>query len=105
MEELVKQIEKLKADISAFNGGDAEVFRIQYLGSKGLVKSIMGEMRPRTCEAVISGTNLLNTSIIREPIGSPGPNRLQFDGQELAGNTIPLLDDGLEHSVTMHCPA
>jgi len=60
MEELVKQIEKLKADITAFNGGDAEVFRIQYLGSKGLVKSIMGEMKNVPAEQKKEAGQLLN---------------------------------------------
>jgi len=60
MEELVKQIEKLKADITAFNGGDAEVFRIQYLGSKGLVKTIMGEMKNVPAEQKKEAGQLLN---------------------------------------------
>ena len=60
MEELAKQIEKLKADITAFNGGDAEVFRIQYLGSKGLVKSIMAEMKNVPVEQKKEAGQLLN---------------------------------------------
>ena len=45
MEQLVQQIEAYKNEIATFNEGDAEVFRIKYLGTKGLVKSIMGEMK------------------------------------------------------------
>ena len=45
MEQLLQMIEGLKTEIAAFNEGDAEVFRIKYLGSKGLVKTIMGEMK------------------------------------------------------------
>jgi phenylalanyl-tRNA synthetase alpha chain len=45
MEALVQQIENYKQEIAAFNEGDAEAFRIKYLGTKGLVKTIMGEMR------------------------------------------------------------
>ena len=60
MDELIKQIEKLKADISAFNGGDAEAFRIQYLGSKGLVKSLMGEMKNVPAEQKKEAGLLLN---------------------------------------------
>ncbi len=45
MEKLVQQIENYKAEITAFAGGDAETFRIKYLGTKGLVKTIMGEMK------------------------------------------------------------
>ncbi len=60
MEDLVKQIEKLKDDITAFNGGDAEVFRIQYLGSKGLVKTLMGEMKNVPVEQKKEAGQLLN---------------------------------------------
>ena len=45
MQDLIKQIETLKAEINAFNESDAEGFRIKYLGTKGLVKAIMGEMK------------------------------------------------------------
>jgi cellobiose phosphorylase len=39
--------------------------------------------------------------IIRLPANLPGGSQLSLDGQELAGNTIPLLDDHREHSVEM----
>ena len=48
MQKLIQQIENYKAEITAFIGTDAgevEAFRIQYLGSNGLVKTIMGEMK------------------------------------------------------------
>jgi phenylalanyl-tRNA synthetase alpha chain len=48
MEQLLAQIEELKQEMNAFDGtiGDAaETFRIKYLGTKGLVKAIMGEMK------------------------------------------------------------
>ncbi len=48
MEELLQQIENHKQEIAAFEAGNAEAteaFRIKYLGTKGLVKSIMGEMK------------------------------------------------------------
>ena len=45
MEQLVNQIAALKEEITAWNGADAETFRIKYLGTKGLVKTIMGEMK------------------------------------------------------------
>ncbi len=45
MEQLLNKIKVLKEEITAFNGGDAETFRIKYLGTKGLVKTIMGEMK------------------------------------------------------------
>jgi phenylalanyl-tRNA synthetase alpha chain len=46
--ELLHQIEQHKKDIESFvteNGDTAESFRIKYLGTKGIVKSIMQEMK------------------------------------------------------------
>jgi phenylalanyl-tRNA synthetase alpha chain len=47
MEELLQKIEGYKNDISSFTADKdvAETFRIKYLGSKGLVKEVMGEMK------------------------------------------------------------
>ena len=48
MEELLKQIQDHKTEIEAFTATDekaAEEFRIKWLGTKGLVKTIMGEMK------------------------------------------------------------
>src|SRR6185436_16138228 len=48
MEQLVKQIEDIKKEAGAASATDAksvEEFRIKYLGTKGIVKNIMGEMK------------------------------------------------------------
>jgi len=48
MEQLLQQIETHKEDISSFVASDqeaVEIFRIKYLGTKGLVKQVMGEMK------------------------------------------------------------
>ncbi|MBC7650417.1 MAG: phenylalanine--tRNA ligase subunit alpha [Deinococcales bacterium] len=48
MEQLLQQIELYKQEIEASqvtNADELEVFRIKYLGTKGLVKAIMGEMK------------------------------------------------------------
>ena len=48
MEQLLKQIEQYKEEIEAFAAAGAdevEQFRIKWLGTKGLVKAIMGEMK------------------------------------------------------------
>jgi len=48
MEELLQKIEDYKKEISGFiaqKSEEAETFRIKYLGSKGLVKDVMGEMK------------------------------------------------------------
>ncbi|HSK12017.1 MAG TPA: phenylalanine--tRNA ligase subunit alpha [Phnomibacter sp.] len=48
MEALLQQIEDHKTEIAATEAGDIEAletFRIKYLGTKGLVKTLMGEMK------------------------------------------------------------
>lgn len=60
MEQLIQQIDVLKAEIAAFNEGDAEAFRIKYLGTKGLVKAIMGEMKNVAAENKKEAGQLLN---------------------------------------------
>lgn len=48
MEQLLQQLEAYRKEIEAYNtpGADrAEQFRITYLGTKGLVKNLMGEMK------------------------------------------------------------
>jgi phenylalanyl-tRNA synthetase alpha chain len=60
MEQLVKKIAILKEEIAAFNAGDAEAFRIKYLGTKGLVKTIMAEMKNVAAENKKEAGQLLN---------------------------------------------
>lgn len=48
MDELLQQIENYKQEIDAYNAStedELETFRIKFLGTKGIVKSVMGEMR------------------------------------------------------------
>ena len=48
MEELLQQIEQYKQDINSYSAAApdaAEIFRIKYLGTKGIVKAVMGEMK------------------------------------------------------------
>ncbi|MES2890941.1 MAG: phenylalanine--tRNA ligase subunit alpha [Bacteroidota bacterium] len=48
MEELLQKIESFKSEIKnaiATTSEEAEAFRIKYLGTKGLVKEVMGEMK------------------------------------------------------------
>ncbi len=63
MEQLLNQIEGYKKEISSFTVTDekqAEEFRIKYLGSKGLVKAIMGEMKNVPVEQKKEAGQLLN---------------------------------------------
>lgn len=48
MQELTQQIEDIKQEISSFTAADgdvAEAFRIRFLGTKGVIKALMGEMK------------------------------------------------------------
>lgn len=48
MEDILKQVETYTSEIVVFNTSDPETlesFRIRFLGMKGLVKSLMGEMK------------------------------------------------------------
>ena len=48
MEQLLQQIAEYKKEIESFSAADSaavEEFRIKWLGTKGLVKTIMGEMK------------------------------------------------------------
>lgn len=48
MEHLLQQLEDYRKEIEAYpitNAQQLEEYRIKYLGTKGLVKSLMGEMK------------------------------------------------------------
>lgn len=63
MEKLLNQVEAYKQEIAAFQAPDAravEEFRIKYLGTRGLVKSIMGEMKQVAPENKKAAGQLLN---------------------------------------------
>lgn len=63
MEQLLQQVNNYKAEIDAFEVNTAEqveAFRIKYLGTKGLVKSIMGLMKDVPAEQKKEAGQLLN---------------------------------------------
>ena len=63
MEDLLQQIETYKHNIVAYNADTAEeieAFRIQYLGTKGIVKSVMGEMKSVPAERKKEFGQMLN---------------------------------------------
>lgn len=63
MEQLLKKIEGHKNEVSAFSTTDAkavEEFRIKWLGTKGIVKEIMGEMKNVAPENKKEAGQLLN---------------------------------------------
>jgi len=63
MEQLLQQIETHKKEIEAYSAADTnavEEFRIKYLGTKGIVKSVMGEMKNVPAEKKKDFGQLLN---------------------------------------------
>jgi phenylalanyl-tRNA synthetase alpha chain len=63
MDELVKKIDDYRTEIAAYHSSDpkeVEEFRIKYLGTKGVVKSIMSEMKNVAAENKKSAGQLLN---------------------------------------------
>lgn len=63
MDQLLQQIDSYKKEMESFAATDAqsvEAFRIQYLGTKGIVKSIMGEMKNVPPEGRKEAGQLLN---------------------------------------------
>ena len=63
MEQLLKQIEDYKKEISSFEATDekqVEEFRIKWLGTKGLVKTIMSEMKNVAAEQKKEAGQILN---------------------------------------------
>ena len=63
MEQLVRKIEEYKTEMVSFTATDekqVEEFRIKYLGTKGIVKAIMGEMKTVPVEQKKEAGQLLN---------------------------------------------
>ncbi len=90
MEDLVKVIEALKGEINAFADGDAESFRIKYLGTKGLVKAIMGEMKNVAAENKKEAGQLLNEFKIFTESKYEELKSATSNGQPTAANHIDL---------------
>jgi phenylalanyl-tRNA synthetase alpha chain len=109
MENLLKQIEEYQAEIGAFTATDdkqVEEFRIKYLGTKGIVKSIMGEMKNVPVEQKKEFGQILNefkqfTEAKFEELKNGAVNTDQQGSAidlSLPGDPAPL---GSRHPVTM----
>ena len=111
MEQLIKQVEALKQEMTAFpvaNPGELEAFRIRFLGSKGLVKSIMGAMKdvpgPQKKEAgvLLNDLRVFSESLFeqyKEKLSgtASGPSASVSD-MSLPGNDLPL---GSRHPISI----
>ncbi len=110
MDQLLEKIATHKKEIEAYTPGDeklVEEFRIKYLGTKGIVKAIMGEMKNVPVERKKEAGQILNEfklfteskyELLRE--SSAGQAAASTPGLDLTlpGDPIPL---GSRHPVTL----
>jgi phenylalanyl-tRNA synthetase alpha chain len=117
MEQLLKQIEEYKKEIAGYMAADAkavEEFRIKYLGTKGIVKAIMGEMKNVPVEQKKEAGQLLNefkqfAEAKFEALKESGPDSYRVGSQDpiaiglgvdlsLPGDPLPV---GSRHPITL----
>lgn len=110
MEQLLQQIEAYKKEIGAFTAIDekqAEDFRIRYLGTKGIVKAVMGEMKNVPAEKKKEFGQLLNEfKVFAETtyeVLKNGIQELQPAGNGLADLSLPgdPVTLGSRHPITL----
>ena len=110
MEQLLNKITEYKKEIEVFAAADAkaaEEFRIKYLGTKGMVKEIMGEMKNVAPENKKEAGQLLNDfklfveakyESFKETSGGQQPTSSNQIDLSLPGDTLPL---GSRHPVIL----
>lgn len=110
MENLRQQIEALRKEMESFDTQDAtqlEEFRIKYLGTKGLVKSLMGEMKNVPPDQKKEAGQLLNEfkqfaeahyEQLKEKAGSGHQAKATALDTTLPGDYFPV---GSRHPVTL----
>lgn len=109
MNDILTQIEEYKAEISATEAADneaLETFRIRFLGTKGLVKSLMGEMKNVPNEQKREFGQLMNgfkqlAEERYEALKAALENNIEFSfGQDitLPGDPLPL---GSRHPISL----
>ncbi len=98
MKQLLQKIESYKKEIEEFNERDAnaaEIFRIKYLGTKGLVKSLMGDMKTVPNENKREAGKILNDFKIFTENKFEELKRLTVNSKQLKDeNTIDLTLPG-----------
>jgi phenylalanyl-tRNA synthetase alpha chain len=112
MDQLLKQIEEHKKEITGYSAADdkaVEEFRIKYLGTKGIVKAIMGEMKNVPAEQKKEAGQVLNEfkqfvearfEELKEsgaclPAGRSGVRSIDWS---LPGDALPV---GSRHPITL----
>ena len=110
MEQLLEQIENYKKEIEGFSATDAkavEEFRIKYLGTKGIVKAIMAEMKKAPAEKKKEFGQVLNDFKLFTESKYESLKETTISGQKstahdidltLPGDPMPL---GSRHPITL----
>ena len=110
MDEILQQIDRYKDEITAFQAGtaeEAETFRIRFLGTKGIVKNIMGEMKNVPADQRSAFGQVLNSfkqfteeryALIKESIQGKSVSRSSGPDFTLPGDPIAI---GSRHPVTL----
>ena len=110
MEQLLSQINLYKSEMDAVKAADKEAlenFRIKYLGTKGLVKNIMGEMKNVAVDKKKEAGQLLNefklyAESLYANLGAAFEGEKQESGNgvdlSLPGNPLPL---GSRHPISI----
>lgn len=110
MQDLLQKIEAYKAEIASFNSTDekpVEEFRIKWLGTKGIVKSIMGEMKNVPNEQKREAGQLLNEfklfteekyNNLKAAASSSTPSATKEMDLSLPGDETPL---GSRHPISL----
>ncbi|HET7116982.1 MAG TPA: phenylalanine--tRNA ligase subunit alpha [Hanamia sp.] len=97
MENLLAQINKLKEEIATFSSDDknpAEIFRIQFIGSNGSVKSLMAEMKNVAPENKRETGKLLNDLKLFAENKFEELKMVSGNEQQTAANSIDLTLPG-----------
>ncbi|HRO83964.1 MAG TPA: phenylalanine--tRNA ligase subunit alpha [Niabella sp.] len=110
MQDLLQKIEHFKSEISAFSTTDEkqlETYRIKWLGTKGLVKEIMGEMKNVPVEQKREAGQVLNEfkqfaetkyNEMREAMGATDGAAASDTDLTLPGDDMPL---GSRHPISL----
>jgi len=110
MEAILSQIETLKQEIAAFqakSAREAEEFRIKYLGSKGILKDIMANMKDVPADQKKSFGLVINEfkmfvedayQTMKEQTGGPQANNADDLDLSLPGVALPL---GSRHPISL----
>ena len=110
MEDILKQVETYTSEIALFKTSDPETlesFRIRFLGMKGLVKSLMGEMKNIPADKKKEFGQIMNAfkqaaeqkyDSLRESASGTGTTEAPSIDVTLPGEPIPV---GSRHPITL----